>query len=117
MKGLDISWYIKTDEGQKFLKKLSESDSNEIFQTKTVQMIISFLWKHQSKKILTLVLLPYIVYHCLFLLLIFYNENYFVSDTAYNFFGDERSGMICICTFNLVFIVYFLYIFFFRFWE
>ena len=80
LKGMDVQWLLNNIEGLKFLLKLSNHKVISFYETEAVKIIVQFLWSHYKNKIIFFTLIPYIIYHVLFLILIFYNENYFQGD-------------------------------------
>mmetsp|Transcript_19670 Transcript_19670/g.14401 ORF Transcript_19670/g.14401 Transcript_19670/m.14401 type:complete len:120 (+) Transcript_19670:398-757(+) len=63
---LRSDWILKTDQGFQFLKKLSESDDMELFQSEPVKCMIMFLWQHYKPKLISFLFIPFLFYMTLF---------------------------------------------------
>ncbi|CDW91232.1 wd-40 repeat protein [Stylonychia lemnae] len=110
LKGLDVGWIFNAKEGRKYLLNLSNHKDLSFFETQSTKIIISYLWPHYKYKIIFFTLIPYVIYHSIFLLLLFYNEKYFKGGNEMSFQSGESDGMKVICSVLLLCMAYFFYI-------
>lgn len=57
-----------SDEGKTFLKKLSDTEDMELFNSEAVKILVMFYWKVYKKKIIRYLFIPFLVYMLLFTL-------------------------------------------------
>jgi hypothetical protein len=65
---LEFDWIFNKSEGQEFLKKLAETDDMQIFDTKVVNIILSFFWSIFAKRIFIWIFIPNFILFVLFIL-------------------------------------------------
>eukprot|EP00347_Sterkiella_histriomuscorum_P007705 403347881 len=95
LKGLNVHWFFNSAEGLKFLLKISNHKNLKLFDTQSIKIIIQYLWSYYQGKIIWYTLLPYLFYHATFLLLVFYNERYFIGDNLIEYEDGERAVAMC----------------------
>ena len=112
-----MNWILNSPEGFKFLLKISNHQNLQLFETEQVKILVSYLWSNYQYKIIIYTLIPYILYHSLFLILVFYNESYFLGGEEIIFHENQKTAMIIISILLLIFIAYFFAIIVVRVWQ
>ena len=76
-------WIINEDLGIEFLKEMLAQKNKDLFMTEYVKMLTHFLYKAYSKKIMKMLLPPYIIHHIA--LIIYLGLEEWIRDFEFNF--------------------------------
>jgi hypothetical protein len=68
IEAIEFGWILNNNEGVKFLKNLSKTGTNEIFELRVIQLIVTYLWRHYNKIFKFYVLLPNSIFLVLFII-------------------------------------------------
>jgi len=68
VKAIEFDWIFNSEEGNKFLANLSETDNINIFGYDIIKDIILFQWSHFKSTIIYKLFIPYLFYFLIFIL-------------------------------------------------